>query len=302
MGARHVLTIDVEDWYHHGLGDADADAARFEKRVERNVTRLLDLLDTHRTRATFFVLGEIAVALPALVREMQGRGHEIGSHGYHHRPLRALLRREFRDELARSFAVLSDLVGEPVAGYRAPYFSIKAGVRWPLDAIAAAGFRYDSSVLPIDRPPGLEVVSPRTPHRVAGDLWEVPVAVNRYFAWNLPLLGGFALRLLPVPFLLRRLDEFGEEFGPAVIHLHPWEIDHEGPELDSVPAVVRGFKRWGRAGLEEKLDRLLAERPFSAIADVFPDVVASTVAARAEEADASAPEVDEADRRPERLS
>jgi polysaccharide deacetylase family protein (PEP-CTERM system associated) len=271
--AANVLTIDVEDWYHHGLGDADAAAARFEKRVERNVARLLELLDAHRARATFFVLGEIAASLPGLVREILARGHELGSHGFHHRPVRSLLQREFREELARSFGVLSEIAGEPIAGYRAPYFSIKADVRWPLEAVARAGFRYDSSVLPIDRPPGLEVVSPRTPHQVSGELWEVPVAVNRYFIWNLPLLGGFALRLLPLPFLLRRLDEFNGEFGPAVVHLHPWEIDAAGPELDSVPAVVRGFKRWGRPGLEAKLEQLLAARRFGAIAEVFPEVV-----------------------------
>lgn len=270
-GDCNVLTVDVEDWYHDGEGGLGG--RTHERRVERNLMRLLDLFDGSGARATLFFLGEVAVAHPALVRETLRRGHELGSHGYSHRRLPEMLRRELREDLRRSFGEISSLAGKPIAGYRAPYFSIKAGVRWPLEAVAAAGFRFDSSVLPIDRPPGLEVVSPRVPYRIAEGLWEVPIAVNRYWVWNLPMLGGFALRTLSLGFLRRRLREFNREFGPAVIHIHPWELDEAGPEPAGVSRAISGLKRWGRGGLENKLRDLLSSGRFVAIGQAFPEVL-----------------------------
>lgn len=268
----NALTIDVEDWYHdaEGLGDRRPEAPA--ARVEGNLRRLLDLLEAGGSRATLFFLGEVAEQFPRLVREARERGHEIASHGYGHRPLHALLRREFREQLRRSIDLLSDLTGSSVRGFRAPYFSIRADVGWPVEILAEEGIAYDSSILPIDRAPGLELVTPRCPYRLSSGIWEVPVSVSRYFFWHLPLLGGFALRALPYGFSRRRLEEFNHEVGPAVIHLHPWEIDPEGPEVESVPALVRGFKRLGRRSLLAKLERLVREVPLGPIATVFPEV------------------------------
>ena len=107
------------------------------------------------------------------------------------------------------------------------------------------------------------------------------MAVSRYLFWNLPLVGGFALRFLPLGFVERRLDEFNREVGPAVVHLHPWEIDAMGPEARSISVVVRGLKRYGRSGLAPKLERLLGAHSFGAIAAVFPEVgAAASVAER----------------------
>ncbi len=269
---RNVLTVDVEDWYHDAVGLGGSRAAAPEGRVDRNLRRLLDLLEETGAHATFFFLGEVAERHPELVRESSARGHEIASHGYSHRPLRALLRREFRADVERSRRLLEELTGMRVAGYRAPYFSIKAGVRWPIDLLAEAGFAYDSSVVPIDRPPGLELVSPRAPYAHPSGLWEVPIAVPRWNVWHLPMLGGFGLRALPIGFVERRLLQFNREVGPAVLHLHPWELDAEGPELETLGAVVRGLKRLGRRGLAAKLLRLLRDHPFGSIAEVLPEV------------------------------
>lgn len=265
----NALTVDVEDWYHDAEGLAGKSPEAPVDRIDRTLPRLFDLLDAGGARATFFFLGDVAARFPGLVREAQARGHEIASHGDGHRPLAQRLQREFREDVRRSLRRLQDLTGAPVAGYRAPYFSIKAGVRWPLEILASEGVRYDSSILPIDRPPGLELVSPRAPYRLENGLWEVPVAVNRYLFWNLPLLGGFALRALPYGFVRRRLGEFNRDVGPAVIHLHPWEIDPEAPEAESVPLMVRGLKRVGRRGLAAKLERLFADARFAPIAEVF---------------------------------
>jgi polysaccharide deacetylase family protein (PEP-CTERM system associated) len=241
--------------------------------VACNTERVLDLLAAGGARATFFFLGEVAARHPDLVRKAAAAGHEIASHGYGHRHLSTLLRREFRDDVARSLAVLQDLVGTSVHGYRAPYFAIKAGVRWPIEVLGELGLRYDSSILAIDRPPGLELVTPRAPYRHGNGLWEAPVAMLQLGrAWHLPLASGAGLRLLPPRLLRRALGRFEAEIGAGVFYLHPWELDPESP---TGPGSGRWLLRLGRDRLPARLAALLRERRFVPIAEAFPQLDAA---------------------------
>jgi polysaccharide deacetylase family protein (PEP-CTERM system associated) len=231
---------------------------------------LLDLLARRGARATFFFLGEVAARHPSMVRRVAAAGHEIGSHGHSHRHLSTLLWREFRDDVARSLAVLEDAVGAPVHGFRAPYFAIKAGVRWPIGLLAELGLRYDSSILAIDRLPGLELVCPRAPFRHDNGLWEVPVAVLQLLHfWHLPAASGGGLRLLPPRVLRRGLARFERDVGSGVFYLHPWELDPDSP---TGPGPGRWMLRLGRARLSERLDALLQERQFVSIREAFADL------------------------------
>lgn len=260
----HALTIDVEDWYHDG---GSAPALRDLERVELNTLRLLDLLAQHQQSATFFFLGEVAERYPALARRVAAAGHEIGSHGYRHVRVMEMTRHEFRADVSRSLRVLEDAIGRPIHGYRAPYFSIKADVRWPIEILAELGLRYDASVLSIDRPPGLELVAARHPYRLHNGLWEVPVAILRVFRfWHLPLASGSGLRLLPQSLFERFVRDFEAEVGGGVFYLHPWEIDPESPVA---PGLGRWFIRAGRAHLEKRLAALLAGRRFGSVARTF---------------------------------
>jgi len=262
----HALSIDVEDWYHDShlqvLGSP-------EHRVELNTLRLLDLLAAHEVRATFFFLGEVTQRFPALARRVAAAGHEVGSHGYEHRRVMQMTRGEFRADVVRSLRTIEDATGQPVWGYRAPYFSIKTDVRWPIEILAEAGVRYDASILAIDRPPGLEVVCPRAPYRHENGLWEVPVAVLRVGPfWHLPLASGTGLRLLPRRLLDRYVRHFEREVGSGVFYLHPWELDPDSP---AAPGMGRWLLRVGRAGLPRRLDALLRDYTFAPIAEVFAE-------------------------------
>jgi len=262
--AVHALSVDVEDWYHDGAVPV---AEASERRVEVNMERLLELFAARGAHATFFFLGEVAERFPALVRRVAAEGHEIGSHGYRHRRVTDLLHGEFRDDVARSIRLLEDVSGRAVLGYRAPYFSIKAGVRWPIEILREAGLHYDSSILAIDRPPGLELVSPRAPYRHPNGLWEAPVAILRlFFFWHLPLASGAGLRMLPARLLERMVCRFERDVGSGVFYLHPWEIDPGSP---TAPGPGRWFLRVGRERLAERLDALLGRRKFESIAATF---------------------------------
>jgi len=263
---RHALSIDVEDWYHDFLVDP---CTPRESRVEANTLAVLDILEAQGVKATFFFLGEVAERFPALVRRVAAAGNEVGSHGYRHYPVMRMTRRELAADVSRSLRALEDATGQAVCGYRAPYFSIKAGVSWPLDILKELGIRYDTSVLPIDRPPGMELVCPRRPFRHANGLWEIPVATLQLLGFcHLPLASGTGLRWLPARLRRRWLRRFENDVGAGVFYLHPWELDPGSPVA---PRLSRWFLRVGRRQFPERLNELLRETSFAPIAEVFAE-------------------------------
>src|SRR3982751_6207375 len=83
----NALTIDVEDYFQVSAFAGrirEADWERLPCRVERNVERILAMLDSADAKATFFTLGWIAERYPALVRRIVDTGHELASHGFAH--------------------------------------------------------------------------------------------------------------------------------------------------------------------------------------------------------------------------
>lgn len=261
------MSVDVEDWFHDGGPPASGPV---DRRVEHNTDRLLEQFAVAGARATFFILGAVAEQHPALVRRIAAAGHEIASHGHGHQHLADQLWREFRADVERARKVLEDVAGIAVRGYRAPYFAIRAGVRWPIEQLAEAGYAYDSSILASDRPPGLELVCPRVPYQLHNGLWEVPVAVLqlcRY--WHLPAASGWGLRLLPPRLLERGLRRFERDVGAGVFYLHPWELDPDSP---TAAGPSRWLLRVGRQHLPARLAVLLRARAFVAMRELFPQI------------------------------
>src|ERR1700688_596092 len=129
-----ALTVDVEEWYHNCLVPSYVQPRlrpELPVELERLLPELLGVLAEAGCRATFFVLGEVAERLPRRVRELARAGHEVASHGFHH--LRACERpaAEFARDIRRSKALLEDLLGERVRGFRAPEWSLRS-LRSPL--------------------------------------------------------------------------------------------------------------------------------------------------------------------------
>src|SRR5256885_3045613 len=121
----NILTVDLEEWFHIDEriippGEWD----RLPGRVEENARALLDLLDDCRVRATFFALGWVAARHQGLIREIHDRGHELGVHGYLHTAVAPMSAQEFRADLNAARRAVEAGTGEPVAGYRAPRWSL----------------------------------------------------------------------------------------------------------------------------------------------------------------------------------
>jgi polysaccharide deacetylase family protein (PEP-CTERM system associated) len=242
-----------------------------ELRAHKSTKRILDLLEKHGARATFFVLGWIAERLPELVREIEGRGHEIATHGYSHLLLTEITPREFEEDLDRALEIISRCgVKQEVIGFRAPSFTIVEKTRgWALPMLERYGLKYDSSIFPIGFHPDYGVAdAPLTPYKITERLYEFPLSCIEMFGRRFPFSGGAYFRLFPysyTKFCINRCNAIGR---PAIFYLHPWEIDHEQPRID-LPPVKRLRHYHNLDKTEKRLDALLSDFKFTTIKEVL---------------------------------
>ena len=260
LGA-HAFTVDVEEHFHaHALArwyPVDCWPA-MESRVAASTARLLDLLGEAGARATWFVLGWVGERRPELVRRIVAEGHELASHGYGHAPLWTLDRAAFRTDLRRAKAILGDIGGVAVRGYRAPSFSLGPATPWAYAVLAETGHAYSSSVHPVRLSAYRSGTSPSRTRTVEGVL-EIPVGTLPLGPFgNLPFAGGAWFRLLPerwIGWALTRLVAGG--VGPVVFYLHPWELDPDQPRPPGLDPATRLRHYGGLTRVEGRLRRLL---------------------------------------------
>jgi polysaccharide deacetylase family protein (PEP-CTERM system associated) len=233
----NAISVDVEEYYHGMEFEAAVPASerhRLPSRVERNVDVVLALLDRHRVKATFFTVGAVAEEHPGMLRRIAEQGHEVACHSYRHELVWRQTPAEFRADVRRSKAVLEDLVGERVVGYRAPNYSIGRAQQWAFDILAEEGFLYDSSTYPILHDRYGDRRAPRFPHHVRqnghGVLTEFPIGTVRVFGTNFPIGGGGYFRLLPTPWFRHGIGRVNvRENRPVMFYFHPWELDVDQP-------------------------------------------------------------------------
>lgn len=271
----NALTVDVEDYYHvTGYARSIATDAwdTYESRVENNTRRLLDVLARYRARATFFFLGWVADRHPELVRAVHAAGHEIAYHSYWHRLVYDQTPEEFRADLRHGRALLEDIVGARVTGFRAPSFSVTQRSLWALEVLAEEGYRHDSSIFPIRHDRYGIPTAERFPHAIetgSGTVWEFPGSVYRLGNYNMPVGGGGYFRLYPAFVSFYCLDYINRALGrPFNFYVHPWEIDPEQPVLPGSP-WARFRHRVNLAKTEEKLGRLLGQFRFDAMGAIL---------------------------------
>ncbi len=269
----NAMTIDVEDYFQVSAFApyiARSEWGERECRVERNVDRLLEILAAHDTKATFFTLGWIAERYPELVRRIVSGGHELASHGYGHQRASDLTEAEFLDDISRAKAILEDVGGCEVTGYRAPSFSIGTANLWAFDCLSRAGYRYSSSIYPIRHDHYGMPDAPRFAYRVKPELIEVPITTLRVFNRNLPSSGGGYFRLLPYPvsrWMIKRVHEMDQQ--AAIFYCHPWEFDVAQPRIAGIDAKTR-FRHYVNIDrMEDRLIGLLADFKWGRMDDIF---------------------------------
>lgn len=262
----NALTIDLEDWYQ-GLTSTAVQIDRwdsFEDRVVESTTRLLDLLRQAGVKATFFVLGYVADQFPALIRQVAEEGHEVGLHGYYHFRVDTLSADQFREDLLRGRDAVAKASGVNPVGFRAPMFSINGGSLWALEILEAEGFVYDASIFPTRNMLYGYPDAPRQPFKPLNghNLLEIPMSTVKLLGLKLPVSGGFYLRFLPYPLIRAGISRINLEGLPAVVYLHPWDLDPEQPCID--PTLRERFTHYYNLKTTEgKLIRLMEDFRFS---------------------------------------
>lgn len=270
---RNALTIDVEDYFQVSAFAPYIPRENWDDhdcRVERNVERILQMLDDYGTLATFFTLGWIAERYPQLVRTIVDQGHELASHGYGHQRACDLTEAAFFSDIDSAKKILEDLSGCEVAGYRAPSFSISEENLWAFDCLERAGYRYSSSIYPIRHDHYGMPHAPRFAHQVRTALLEVPVTTARFMNRNWPASGGGYFRLMPYAvssWLLRHVNQ--KDSQPVIFYFHPWEIDVEQPRIDGINAKTRFRHYVNLHRTEARIRRLLVDFSWARMDAIF---------------------------------
>src|SRR5690606_13798680 len=232
----------------------------------------LALYDRHGVRATFFTLGWIAERYPNVVKRIVAGGHELASHGYGHLRASDQTRAEFANDIRSSKALLEDLGGQAVVGYRAPSFSIGRANLWALDELLEAGYRYSSSVYPIAHDHYGMPEAPRFAWRTQAGIVEIPPSSLRMMGRNLPASGGGYFRLLPYSvsrWSLRRINRLDGQ--PAIFYFHPWEVDPEQPRVAHAGAKSKFRHYLNLHRTEQRLARLLNDFRWQRVDQVFAE-------------------------------
>jgi polysaccharide deacetylase family protein (PEP-CTERM system associated) len=272
---NNALSIDLEFWYspellRNRINYIDRDF------IEDMTNPLLDLLSKNNTKATFFVLGEVAEKYPLVIKKIYDEGHEIASHSFSHRPLYEMERFEFESEIKKSIAVLEKITMERPVGFRAPTFSLDNSTRWALDVLINHGFKYDSSIFPIETRlygvknsplgiyrPQLDNITQKDPN---GKIIEFPMTVFEKIV-RIPVSGGFYFRFIPY-LIFKSLLKNINKTRPGIIYLHPWETYKLTPRLD-LPIMSRFITYYGINSTMKKLSILLRDFSFKPVRDIL---------------------------------
>jgi polysaccharide deacetylase family protein (PEP-CTERM system associated) len=216
------------------------------------------------------MLGSVAENDPALAPMICSAGHEIASHGFSHRLVMDLTPQQFRDELQLTERILMEQTGQRPIGYRAPRWSLSEKTGWAFAILRERGYRYDSSLTPL--PFAGNFRGSRTAYRLEGKgegMWEIPPMVTRSWLGNLPTGGGWGFRFFPFWMICSTIEALNRRNHPAVLYLHPREVDPAGPRLelpylkrfvsygtrtDAAPRLSELFRRYRFITLKELVD------------------------------------------------
>ena len=174
--------------------------------------------------------------------------------------------------MRRATQCLSDQAQRPVVAYRAPSFSIVKQTIWAFEILAEEGFLIDSSVFPVKHDLYGIPDAERFPHwRTTSQgqaIFEFPPSTVLWGQRNWGVGGGGYLRFFPYRLTRWAIRQINETEGqPAMVYLHPWEIDPDQPRIKaSLRSRLRHYTNLSK--MENRLERLLRDFRFSTLSDV----------------------------------
>ncbi len=142
------LSLDLDNQWSYMKTHGDEGWQSFPSYLDFVVPRILELLDRHKLRITFFIVGQDAALEKngAALRMIAAAGHEIANHSFHHDPwLHLYSPEQVAAEIADAEAAIVAATGVSPTGFRGPGFSISRTV---LETLKARGYQYDASTFP----------------------------------------------------------------------------------------------------------------------------------------------------------
>jgi peptidoglycan/xylan/chitin deacetylase (PgdA/CDA1 family) len=153
IGVSRVVEIDTSDGPRFGhlqfkdidfLRDGEVVLTFDDGPLRKNTRAVLDALDAHCTKATFFTVGRMAVSDPATLHEVALRGHTIGVHTWSHKNLQAISEAQAKTEIELGLSAVRAALGAPVAPFfRFPYLASPQKVQAYLQQRGFAIFSID---------------------------------------------------------------------------------------------------------------------------------------------------------------
>ena len=270
----NALTFDVEEWYQVTAFEDVYDRAMWaslEQRLDISLKKILAMLERSGVKATFFILGLNVKTRPEIVEMIAAGGHELGTHGMDHQLVYEMTPEAFRADVEESIKVIRDVADVPVSGYRAPSFSITKKSLWALDILRDAGLEYDSSIVPMERSlygiPDADPFPGPIKTSAGHDIMEFPITTRTVLGRTAPFCGGAYFRLCPLFLMKRWIRAVNDSGHPAIVYLHPWELD---PEHPIVPGKqYKSFHYINLKSTEKKLEALLNSFRFATAKEVL---------------------------------
>ena len=269
----NAMTVDVEDYFQVSafekvINRNDWDSINL--RVGDNTHRLLDLFAEHNVKSTFFTLGWVAKRCPDVIRRMVSEGHEVASHGLAHQRATTMTREQLYEDVAQSKAILEDISGTQVVGYRAPSFSVNDSNTWVYEVLKEQGFVYSSSTYPIAHDLYGVPEWPRFKYQRPEGILEIPIPTLRRNSVNTGIGGGGYFRLYPYRLSKKRIQRFMEEESePYNFYFHPWEIDPEQPSVKSASFRSKFRHYVNLSRMEGKVVKLLRDYEWGTMKDAY---------------------------------
>ena len=224
-----TLTIDWEDFGQLMCRDHLQLVRSPLDDITRQTDTILEILDSTQNKATFFVLGMLAKFRPDIVKKIAAQGHEIALHGMNHLDMRKLNRQSAYNDISDSYKLITDIIGVPVYGYRAPYFSVDTSNLYLLEVLTETGLMYDSSIFPIKlKRYGIEnfSVNPALYKLQNGkEIVEFPLTIFEWKNKKLPVAGGGYMRVAPHMVIKHIFKKLYQQQKSVILYMHPYEFD-----------------------------------------------------------------------------
>lgn len=142
------LSLDLDNLWSYLKIHGDPDWQSYPSYFEIFIPRILEFLNTHQVKTTFFIVGQDAdrEETKPWLRKISREGHEFGNHSYYHEPwMEERTTEEIRQELVNSHNAIEAVTGKTPVGFRGPGFCCNNNL---LEAVQKLEYTFDASLFP----------------------------------------------------------------------------------------------------------------------------------------------------------